>query len=163
MDRKRRLVLLQLGEPWRRVSYVQSEQCRGNPSHHVEHRAPHIRIHTGNPRGSPDDEAARKAVAAERGWPYNHHADGGVIIDYVAERVGDAEMAMLFDSIENLHRNFYEDTYSLPRIRQRLERAKRLFSLLRGAHDALTPNTPMPDDREYRRRMERQARRVERA
>ena len=106
---------------------------------------------------------AVKAVAAERGWPYNHHADGGVIIDYVAERVGDPEMAPLFDSIENLHRNFYEDTYSLPRIRQRLERAKRLISLLRGAHDALPPNAPMPDDREYRRRMERYSRRVERA
>ena len=43
---------------------------------------------------------AVKAVAAERGWPCSHHADGGVIVDYIAERVGDAEMAPLFDSIE---------------------------------------------------------------
>ena len=106
---------------------------------------------------------AVKAVAVERGWPYNHHADGGVIVDYIAERAGDAEMAPLFDSIENLHRNFYEDVYSLPRIRQRLERAKRLISLLRGARDALPSSAPMPDDREYRRRVERQARRAPRA
>ena len=71
---------------------------------------------------------AVKAVAEERGWPYSHHADGGVIVDYIAERVDDAEMAPLFDSIENLHRNFYEDTYSLPRIRRRLERAERLVA-----------------------------------
>ena len=106
---------------------------------------------------------AVKVVAGERGWPYSHHADGGVIVDYIAERIGDAEMAPLFDSIENLHRNFYEDTYSLPRIRQRLERAKRLIALLREAHGAMPPDTPMPGDREYRRRVERQARRETRA
>ncbi len=71
-------------------------------------------------------------------------------------------MAPLFDSIENLHRNFYEDTYSLPRIRRRLERAKRLVALLRSAHDTMPSDTPMPDDREYRRRVERQARRAAR-
>ena len=106
---------------------------------------------------------AVKAVAAERGWPYSHHADGGVIVDYIAERVDNAEMAPLFDSIENLHRNFYEAAYSLPRIRRRLERAERLVALLRGAHDAMPSDTPMPDDREYRRRVERQARRVARS
>ena len=106
---------------------------------------------------------AVKVVAGERGWPYSHHADGGVIVDYIAERIGDAEMAPLFDSIENLHRNFYEDTYSLPRIRQRLDRAKRLIALLREAHGAMPPDTPMPGDREYRRRVERQARRETRA
>ena len=104
-----------------------------------------------------------KGIARRRGWGYSHHADGGVIVDYIAERMSDAEMAPLFDSIENLHQNFYEDVYSLPRIRQRLERAKRLISLLRGAHDAMPPDTPMPDDREYRRRVERQARRAARA
>ena len=105
---------------------------------------------------------AVKAVAEERGWPYGHHADGGVIVDYIAERVGDAEMPPLFDSIENLHRNFYEDTRSLPRIRRRLERAERLIALLRGADDAMPSDTPMPNDREYRRRVERQARRAAR-
>ena len=54
-----------------------------------------------------------------------------------------------------MHVNFYDDTYSLAAIRDSLDETKRLARMLRDADAAIPSGAPMPDDLEYRRRVER--------
>ena len=98
---------------------------------------------------------ALKSVSVRRGWPYAHHADGRVIAAHVGKQTGNLDIAPLFKSIEGMHVNFYDDTYSLAAIRDSLDEAKRLARMLRDADAAIPGDAPMPDDLEYRRRVER--------
>lgn len=100
-----------------------------------------------------------KAVADEREWPYRRHQDGVVIARYVGALAGDAEIATLFRAVESFHRNFYADAYSIEDIRQGVDEAKRFLSRLDAARERIPADAPMPDDREYRRRLENDARR----
>lgn len=100
-----------------------------------------------------------KAVADEREWPYRRHQDGVVIARYVGALAGDAEIATLFRAVESFHRNFYADAYSIEDIRQGVDEAKRFLSRLAAARERIPADAPMPDDREYRRRLENDARR----
>lgn len=104
-----------------------------------------------------------KAVADEREWPYRRHQDGVVIARYVGALAGDAEIATLFRAVESFHRNFYADAYSIEDIRQGVDEAKRFLSRLDAARERIPADAPMPDDREYRRRLENDARRSARA
>ena len=98
---------------------------------------------------------ALKAIADRRSWPYAHHADGRVIAAHIGKQAGNREIAPLFKSIEGMHVNFYDDTYSLEAIRDGLDEAKRLLAMLTDADAAIPEGAAMPDDREYRRRAER--------
>ena len=98
---------------------------------------------------------ALKSISIRRGWPYAHHADGRVIAAHVGKQAGNHEIAPLFKSIEGMHVNFYDDAYSLVAIRDSLHEAKRLTRMLRDADAAIPSDAPMPDDLEYRRRVER--------
>ena len=100
-----------------------------------------------------------KAVADERNWPYRRHQDGVVIARHVGALVGDPEIATLFRAVEAFPRNFYADAYSMEDIRQGVDEAERLLSRLDAASERIPPDAPMPDDREYRRRLENDARR----
>ncbi len=95
-----------------------------------------------------------KQIANERGWPNDSHADGFSIIQHLADRVGRREVADLFAGASDTHQNYYEDRLSLEALRQRLASVIELVSLLNAAHHDLPRDTPMPQDRHYRRRHE---------
>ena len=98
---------------------------------------------------------ALKSVSVRRAWPYAHHADGRVIAAHIGKLAGNLEIAPFFKSIEWMHVNFYDDVYSVEAIHDSLTEAKRPSRMLRDADAAIPNNAPMPDDLEYRRRVER--------
>ena len=49
-----------------------------------------------------------KAVAEERGWPHDSHADLFRAVDRIANELDDRQLRRLFRSAGTLHRNFYE-------------------------------------------------------
>ena len=98
-----------------------------------------------------------KAVAGERGWPYETHADAGVIASYVANQVAQPDISVYFRAIRDLHRNFYDDEQEIDEIRDALGYARRMLDLLNAAHAAMPPDTPMPTSPQYRARAQRRA------
>ena len=98
---------------------------------------------------------AIKALADERGWPYLVHQDAGVITSYVAQQAGNDDIETYFAAVENLHRNFYEDTWELDVIARRLGVAEQLLALVNSAHQTMPKDLPMPTDRHYRNWVER--------
>lgn len=101
---------------------------------------------------------AIKAIAVERGWPYDVHADAHAIAWHIADCVSDKDIFTLYLATESLHRNFYGDRFTQDELRDGLDMAKRLVSLLRDADAAMGPATPMPKDSNYRRRAKKAAR-----
>ena len=101
---------------------------------------------------------AIKAIAVERGWPYEAHADAHAIAWHIADRVGNKDIFTLYLATESLHRNFYGDRFTQAELSDGLDMAKRLVALLRDADAAMGPATPMPKDGNYRRRAEKAAR-----
>ena len=97
-----------------------------------------------------------KALADERGWPYLLHQDAGVIASYIAQQVGNHDIETYFAAVENLHRNFYEDVWELDVISRRLGVAEQLLTLLSAANGTMPKDLPMPTDRRYRNRVERE-------
>ena len=93
-----------------------------------------------------------KAIADERGWPYNRHQDAGVITSYIAEQTGQLEIDTLFSAVRDMHTNFYGDRRTLKEIGIAVERAERFLFLLREAHLTMPPDLPMPNHPEYRKR-----------
>ena len=100
---------------------------------------------------------AIKAIAVERGWPYEAHADAHAIAWHIADSVGDKDIFTLYLAMESLHRNFYEDRYTREELGDGLDMAKRLVFLLRDADARMAPSTPMPKDANYRRRAKKAA------
>ena len=93
-----------------------------------------------------------KAIAAERGWPYDYHPDGRVIARYLARQSGNRRIAHLFDIAEATHRNFYQDQLTVQDLEEYLAEIREALELLEAAHLALPPDLAPPADRHYRRR-----------
>ena len=93
-----------------------------------------------------------KAIAAERGWPYDYHPDGRVIARYLARQSGNRRIAHLFDIAEAAHRNFYKDQLTVQDLGEYLAEIREALELLEAAHLALAPDLAPPADRHYRRR-----------
>lgn len=93
-----------------------------------------------------------KAIAAERGWPYDYHPDGRVIARYLARQSGNREIDHLFAVAERAHRNFYRDQILIEELNEQLAEVHELLGLLNAAHLALPPDLAPPADRHYRRR-----------
>ena len=51
--------------------------------------------------------ALLNAIAELRGWEHHSHRDYAMIIERLANELGDNELRVMFDSVEKLHANFY--------------------------------------------------------
>ena len=72
-----------------------------------------------------------KSIAIRREWRHSGHRDFYTIINRLAEETANPqEFVMLFEAADSLHANFYNDFLSVPRVRSRIEHAKRLLTLL---------------------------------
>ena len=72
-----------------------------------------------------------KSIAISREWRHGGHRDFYAIIRRLESETTDAEtLAELFRAADSLHANFYTDFLTVPRVRNRIEHAKRLLTLL---------------------------------
>ncbi len=69
---------------------------------------------------------AVKAVCEERGWPHHSHYLIRRAVSQLTEETGDRELRPLFNSAQNLHKNFYEDFYNVVEVGAGLDEV-RLF------------------------------------
>ena len=90
-----------------------------------------------------------KAVTEERGWPYASHQDGYVLARHISLQTGNPAVFSKFRAASDVHQNFYEDRYSLEDLAMSLADAEELLLLLREAHEAMPPDTPLPSDARY--------------
>ena len=79
---------------------------------------------------------AIKAVAEQRRWLHNTHADLFRVVDNIVRLSGDSEIRLLFDDANALHQNFYEGWLRDEHIAQGIERVKRLLTKLDAFMDA---------------------------
>ena len=75
----------------------------------------------------------------------------GHIADYIGETVDNDEIGLLFNAMETLHRNFYDDRLSPAQIATSRKRLRRFLSLLQEADKAIPDDAEPPTDRTYRR------------
>ena len=97
---------------------------------------------------------AIKSIAEERGWNHQGHRLLGDIAFQLSEEWERPDVRILFDAIEKLHINFYEDNMGLDAIASRIEDAKALLNEL----ETLRRRSPRPlalDNRERRLRWRR--------
>lgn len=87
---------------------------------------------------------ALKTVAPPRGWPYAGHADAGVVVSHIAGLLRNDRVRLLFDSVSNLHINFYVDGYDMEEIKVRRKDGAELLGLLKKANRDLPRNAPPP-------------------
>ena len=97
---------------------------------------------------------AFKSIAEERGWSHKGHR----ILDDVAFQLSleweRQDVKVLYDAIEKLHINFYEDTMELDEIGASLENAKHLIREL-DVLRTLPPKTVAIESRVQRNRWRR--------
>ena len=70
---------------------------------------------------------AVKAVAESRRWRHRTHADLFRAVDNVVRLSGDAEISLLFDDANALHKNFYEGWLEDEHIERGMNSVKRLL------------------------------------
>ncbi|MGC8543797.1 MAG: PaREP1 family protein, partial [Vulcanisaeta sp.] len=81
--------------------------------------------------------ALLNAIAEVRGWEHYSHRDYAVIVERIADEVGDEELRVLFDSAEKLHANFYHDFLDKAGFDIRKDRVMVLIKRLRDYLNAL--------------------------
>ncbi len=97
---------------------------------------------------------AIKSIAEERGWNHQGHRLLGDVAFQLSEEWDRSDVRILFDAIEKLHINFYEDNMGLDAIAARVEDAKALLKELNTLRD-LPPRPITLDSRERRLRWRR--------
>ena len=97
---------------------------------------------------------AFKSIAEERGWSHKGHR----ILDDVAFQLSvewdRRDVKVLYDAMEKLHINFYEDTMEMDEIAASLENARSLIGELDRLR-SLPPRTVAIESREQRNRWRR--------
>ena len=73
---------------------------------------------------------AIKATCERRGWRHHSHHLLRQAVERLANEAGDEEIALLFETAQNLHKNFYEDFYNTEEIGIRLPRVRRFIDKL---------------------------------
>ena len=97
---------------------------------------------------------AIKSIAEQRGWNHYSHSLLGDIAFQLSEEWQRPDVRILFDAMEKLHTNFYEDNMGLDAIRASVGDAKGLLQQLETLRQQ--PLRPVPiNSREHRRRWRR--------
>lgn len=73
---------------------------------------------------------AVKAVCESRGWDHYSHLLLRRAVDRLADETGDENLVPLFDTAQNLHKNFYEDFYNASEVGNRLPQVRRFIDKL---------------------------------
>ena len=73
---------------------------------------------------------AVKAVCESRGWDYHSHYLIRRAVERLSVEAEDENLYPLFDSAQNLHKNFYEDFYNLVEVGESLARVRRFIDKL---------------------------------
>ena len=76
--------------------------------------------------------ALLNAIGELRSWERHSHRDYAVIIERLADELGDNELRVLFDSVEKLHANFYHGFLDREGFDLRRSRALTLIGKLRN-------------------------------
>ena len=97
---------------------------------------------------------AFKSIAEERGWHHQGHRLLNDVAFQLSQEWNRRDLKVLYDAIEKLHINFYEDSMELDDIAASVENAKRLIEEL-NALRALPPRTVAVVTREQRNRWRR--------
>ena len=97
---------------------------------------------------------AIKSIAEQRGWNHQGHRLLNDIAYQLTTEWGRPDLKLLFDAMEKLHINFYEDTMELDDVADSVENAKRL---LRGLEEMrnVPPRPSAITTREQRNRWRR--------
>ena len=97
---------------------------------------------------------AFKSIAEERGWHHQGHRLLNDVAFQLSLEWNRRELKVLYDAIEKLHINFYEDSMELDDIAASVEDAKRLITDLEALR-TLPPRTIAIETREQRNRWRR--------
>ena len=76
-----------------------------------------------------------KAVCEERGWQHHSHYLLRQAVDRLTDETGDENLAPLFDTAQNLHKNFYEDFYNTAEVSRKLVQVHRFIDKLDALSD----------------------------
>ena len=71
-----------------------------------------------------------KAICEERGWRHHSHYLTRQAVDNLADETGDEDLRPLFNSANNLHKNFYEDFYNPAEVGRSLAEVRRFIDKL---------------------------------
>ena len=71
-----------------------------------------------------------KSVCEERGWRHVSHHDLRNAAKTLSREADDPEIRLLFDAVNKLHKNFYEDFYNVEEVGEGLNDVRRLVSKL---------------------------------
>ena len=74
-----------------------------------------------------------KAIAQERGWRHRSHRNLQIAVDVLRRETDDEDLEIQFGAGENLHQNFYENSYPADSIALRL----RLVEMFVGKAEGL--------------------------
>ena len=85
---------------------------------------------------------AVKAVCEERGWPHYSHRDLRNAAKTLSREADDGEIRLLFDAVNTLQKNFYEDFYNVVEVGEGLNDVRRFVDKL----DALSTAGILSDD-----------------
>ena len=83
---------------------------------------------------------AIKSIAQQRGWNHKHHRLTRAAMGQVADEFHRPHLHDLFNIVETLHDNFYENNWTEPEVDRAMERARRLLTEL----EELRPQPPRP-------------------
>lgn len=97
---------------------------------------------------------AFKSIAEERGWYHQGHRLLNDVAFQLSQEWNRPDLKVLYDAMEKLHINFYEDSMELDDIAVSVENGKRLLREL-DALRALPPRTVAIESREQRNRWRR--------
>ena len=81
-----------------------------------------------------------KAICEERGWRHVSHRDLRNAAKTLSREANDHEIRLLFDAVNTLHKNFYEDFYNVEEVSEGLTDVRRFIDKL----DALS----LPEERQ---------------
>lgn len=71
-----------------------------------------------------------KAVCEERGWRHVSHRDLRNAAKTLSRETDDHEIRLLFDAVNKLHKNFYEDFYNVEEVGEGLDDVRRFIDKL---------------------------------
>lgn len=97
---------------------------------------------------------AFKSIAEERGWYHQGHRLLNDVAFQLSQEWNRPDLKVLYDAMEKLHINFYEDSMELDDIAVSVENGKRLLRELDTLR-ALPPRTVAIESREQRNRWRR--------